>query len=221
MAASLFGLGRIEGVDRPAIATVFPTVGENPVLLLDMGANVDCKPANLYQFAVMGGIYAEHVLGISKPKVGLLNIGSEETKGNELTLETYALLKNSSLNFIGNIEGGDILTGKAHVVVCDGFVGNAILKFGESASTTIINFLKQEVMRHPLSILGGLLMRPALKGLRKRVEYESFGGAELLGVNGVCIKAHGRAKAAAIISAIRVAVRAVHEDIVTIMGKQL
>ena len=221
MASALFGLGRIEGVDRPAIATVFPTMAGSHVLILDMGANVDCKPRNLTQFGIMGSLYASTVMGVKNPKVGLLSIGGEEGKGNELTVESYALLKQSKINFIGNVEGGDILAGKAHVVVCDGFVGNVILKFAESASLTVIKFLKDELVRHPVSMFGGLLMVPALKGLRKKVDYDAFGGAQLLGVNGVCIKAHGRAKAPAILSAIHLATRAVKEDMISAMSKQV
>lgn len=213
MAASLFGLGRIKGVERPAIATIFPTMGKD-VLLLDMGANVDCKPKHLKQFAEMGSLYAEHIMHVANPRVGLLNIGEEPSKGNELTREVYPLLKHSKLNFIGNVESKEILSGNVDVIVCDGFVGNLILKFGESLSKTIFTLLKKELTKNPLSKLGAFILYPAFRRLKKSIEYDEYGAAPLLGINGVCFKAHGRAKAKAIKNAIKTTAEAVKEKIV-------
>src|SRR5262249_52405305 len=153
MAASLFHLRRLEGISRPAIATTLPTL-TGQCVMLDMGANVDCKPKHLLQFAIMGAVYHEAIFKKSRPTVGLLSIGEEEGKGNELTTEAHHLLKNSGLNYIGNIEGRDIPMGKADVVVCDGFVGNVVLKFGEGLSEALIKLIKQEIQGHPLALLG-------------------------------------------------------------------
>ena len=213
MAAGLFGLGRIKGVERPAIATIFPSAN-GPILLLDMGANVDCKAKHLVQFAHMGSVYAEHVMHRENPKVGLLNIGEEPEKGNELTLETHPLLKASKLNFVGNVESKEILQGKVDVVVCDGFIGNLILKFSENLASNIVNMLKTELKRNPVTKLGALLLSPSLTNLKKLVDYEEYGGAPLLGLVGVCYKAHGRAKAKSIKNAIRVAAEEAEEKIV-------
>ena len=213
MAAALFGLGRIKGVERPAIATVFPTV-DKEVLLLDMGANVDCKPKHLKQFAEMGSLYAEHVMHIKNPRVGLLNIGEEPGKGNELTIQTYPLLKRTKINFIGNVESKEIFTGKVDVIVCDGFIGNLILKFGETIGQTVLRLLKKELAKNPLTKLGAFVLAPSFRNLRKVMEYDEYGAALLLGIDGVCYKAHGRAKARAIKNAIRVTAEAVKERIV-------
>lgn len=213
MAASLFGLGRIKGVERPAIATIFPTMGRE-VLLLDMGANVDCKPKHLKQFAEMGSLYAEHVMHIQNPKVGLLNIGEEPSKGNDLTVEAYPLLKEAKINFVGNVESKEILSGKVDVIVCDGFIGNLILKFGETIGKTVYTLLKKEISKNPLTKLGALLLFPAFRSLRKTIEYDEYGAAPLLGIDGVVFKAHGRAKARAIKNAVRVTAEAIKENIV-------
>jgi len=218
MASALFKLGRIEAVERPAIATVFPTMSGGKVLLLDMGANVDCKPKNLLQFAQMGSQYAGHVMHVKNPRIGLLNIGEETEKGNELTADTYPLLKESGLNFIGHIEGGDILTGKTDVVVCDGFIGNIILKFGESATSMVFKLIKKEVLRNPVSLLGASLLLPALLGIKKKIDYDEFGAALILGLNGIVFKAHGRAKAKAIKNAIKTCAESVRENIVESIG---
>lgn len=213
MAAALFKLGRIPGVERPAIATIFPT-RNGRVLCLDMGANSDNRPAHLKQFAEMGSLYAEHVMHIKSPRVGLLNIGEEPEKGNELTLATYPLLKELHINFIGMIEAKEIISGNVDVVVCDGFTGNLILKFGESVSSFIIDLLKAELLKNPITWLASILLLPSILGIKKRVDSDEFGGAPILGVNGICIKAHGRAKAKAIKNAIRVAAEAVREKMV-------
>lgn len=213
MAASLFGLGRIRGVERPAIATMFPTTGK-PVLLLDMGANVDCKPKHLKQFAEMGSAYAEHIMHTRNPRVGLLNIGEEPGKGNELTVESYKWLKEAKINFIGNVESKEIFSNKVDVIVCDGFVGNLILKLAESFGHTAVALLKKELFKSPLSILGAILLAKGLSNLKRTMEYDEYGAAPLLGIDGVCFKAHGRAKARAIRNAIRVTAEAVKERLV-------
>jgi len=203
MAASLLKLGRIRGVNRPCLAAVFPTLNEKKVVLLDVGANVDCKPVHLFQFALMGSIYAYKVLKKREPRVALLNIGSEENKGNDLLIETFKLLKSSSLNFVGNIEGKDIISGKVEVVVCDGFVGNVILKFAERFATTTLNIVRKKAKRSFLG-LGGLLSRGWLKEISSNLDYAEYGGVPLLGINGICIIAHGASSSKAIKNAILV-----------------
>lgn len=190
LSASTLILGRVEGVGRPTIGALIPTAG-TPCLLVDAGTNVDCRPRHLFEFAVMGSIYASSMLGIPRPKVGLLSIGEEEVKGNEASLEALALLRNSGLNFAGNIEGRDILAGKADVVVCDGFVGNILLKFGESVPA----FLKSRLTAFAgRSVWNRLMILPARRGLRsvlRDLDYQEQGGVPLLGVNGVSIIGHG------------------------------
>lgn len=221
MVAALFGLGRIEGIDRPAIGTVFPSV-KGPKLLLDAGANTDCKPENLLQFAQMGRVYAQQILGIKDPKVALISNGEEPTKGNELTIKTHELLKVSSgLNFTGNIEGRDVLSGKSDVMVCDGFVGNTILKVLEGTASTIFTLLKEEINKSTRSKLGALLMLPAIKGLKGRMDYSAYGGAPLLGVKGVSIICHGSSKSPAIMNAIRVASDCVQNDFVGALAQSV
>ena len=218
MAASLFKLGRIPGIERPAIATEFP-LPAGRVLLLDMGANVDCKPKHLEQFALMGSLYAKHVLHLENPKVGLLNIGEEKEKGNELTREAWPLLKQAPINFIGNVESKEILQGKADVIVCDGFVGNLILKFAESLAGAVFQMLKSELSKGILNKIGLALLLPALLKLRKKITYDEYGGAPLLGIAGVVFKAHGRAKATAIKNAIRETADAVTGNMVAGISK--
>lgn len=204
LASSLFVLGRIEGIDRPSLATIFPTVS-GQCLMLDIGANVDCRPSFLAQFALMGSIYSERVLGVRQPRVGLLSIGEEETKGNQLSLEAFSLIRSLKLNFVGNVEGKDIPAGMADVVIADGFVGNVALKMAEGMASLAFQLIRSEAKKRPLAMLGALLMRPAFEGVRRRVDYQEYGGAPLLGVRGVAIVAHGRSKARAIRNAIRVA----------------
>lgn len=201
MALSLLKLGRLKGVKRPCLAAVFPTINGGKVVLLDVGANVDCRPYHLFQFAVMGSVYAYKILKKRKPRVGLLNIGTEENKGNRLTTQTFKLLKDSSLNFVGNIEGGDITSGKVEVVVCDGFVGNIILKFAESFARTTLNVVERGAEK-ALFGLGGLISREWRKSLRKDLDYAEYGGVPLLGVDGVCVIAHGASSSKAIKNAI-------------------
>ncbi len=220
MSTSLFVLGRVEGVERPAIATFMPTISGTSIVL-DVGANVDCKPNHLLQFAVMGDVYAKYLLKNPNPRVGLLSIGEEETKGNELTKEAFKLLTETSLNFIGNVEGRDVMSGKADVVVCDGFIGNVVLKVSEAVAEAVGLFLKQGIERSQLSKLGYLLMRPAFQSLKQKVDYAEYGGAPLVGINGISIISHGRSSDRAIKNAIRVAAdlaasevnKHIHEDI--------
>lgn len=207
VAAALFGLGRIKGIERPTIATPMPNLNGTTVLL-DSGANVDSKPKHLVQSAIMGSLYAEYVLGIKTPRVGLLNIGEEETKGNEQALATYPLLQQlQTVNFIGNAEGRDIPRGTVDVVVCDGFVGNVVLKFGEGLASAIMQLIKEAIKNSGfLTKVASLMVLPALKTLKKKIDYAEYGGAPLLGVDGCFIICHGSSKAKAIKNAIRVAI---------------
>ena len=202
LALSTFILGRIEGVERPAIMTLFPTVSGSHVSLLDMGGNVDCKARHLYDFAVMGSIYVERVLKKPYPRVGLLSNGEERSKGNKVTKEAYDILDSSSLNFIGYVEGKDIFFDKVDVVVCDGFVGNIVLKVTEGVAEAIYHFLKSEVERSLIAQIGMLLAKGAIKRFVKKVDYAEYGGAPLLGIEGVCFICHGRSSPKAIRNAI-------------------
>jgi len=212
MASSLMNLGRLKGVLRPAIATLIPTL-EGASILLDVGANVDCKPKHLLEFAIMGDVYARYLMGKTNPKIGLLSIGEEETKGNALTFEAFKLLNSSSLNFAGNVEGRDIINGKVDVVVCDGFVGNVILKFAESLAEMIFDFLKRELSKSFSLKLGACLAKPAFRKFKKLVDYSEYGGAPLLGINGVCIICHGASSAKAVKNGIRVACEFINNQV--------
>jgi len=212
MATAKILLGALNGVERPAIATILPTARE-VALLLDVGANVDCKPRHLLQFAIMGYIYSKNILGVKNPKVGLLNIGEEESKGNELTKESFKTLKDGGFNFIGNVEGKDLYSGNVDVVVCDGFTGNVALKISESVAEMISSYFKQEIPKQFLWKLGYFLMKPCFKGFKKKVDYDEYGGAPLLGINGVCIICHGRSGAKAIKNAIKVATGFIQHDV--------
>ncbi|HSB34149.1 MAG TPA: phosphate acyltransferase PlsX [Nitrospirota bacterium] len=212
MSTSLFVLGRVEGVERPAIVTFMPTLSGTSIVL-DVGANVDCKPNHLLQFAVMGEVYARYFLRNPNPKVGLLSIGEEETKGNELTKEAFKLLTETSLNFIGNVEGRDLMAGRADVIVCDGFIGNVVLKVSEAVAEAIGLFLREDIKKSPVSKLGYLLMRPAFRSLKRRVDYAEYGGAPLVGINGISIISHGRSSDRAIKNAIRVAAELAKSDV--------
>ncbi|MBI5837759.1 MAG: phosphate acyltransferase PlsX [Candidatus Eisenbacteria bacterium] len=216
VATSLFNLGRLEGVDRPAIAALFPVPNTQAgSVVLDVGANSDCKPIHLLQFGIMGSLFARHVLGVKAPRVGLLNIGEEPTKGNELTQEAYQLLAATTedINFLGNVEGRDIFRGTADVVVCDGFTGNVVLKTAESVSGLLVTWLKRELKADLVSMVGGMMSRPAFRRLRARLDYAEYGGAPLLGVNGVVIIAHGSSSEKAINNAIRTAAVAVTHQV--------
>ncbi len=197
MSASTLILGRIEGIARPTIGAFFPT-HHGVCLLLDAGANVDCRPQHLFEFGVMGSIYSTAMFGITRPAVGLLSIGEEGSKGNDAVKEAHGLLRQSSLNFIGNVEGRDILQGKADVIVCDGFVGNILLKFGESVPGFFKHRLKAAAEKSLFIKLMGLAMRPALRPVLKSMDYEEYGGVPILGVNGVSILGHGKSSPKAI-----------------------
>ncbi|MCL6582008.1 MAG: phosphate acyltransferase PlsX [bacterium] len=212
MATAKILLGALRGVERPAIATILPTA-KDIALLLDAGANVDCKPRHLLQFAIMGYTYSKDILGVKNPRVGLLNIGEEESKGNELTKESFKTLKEGGLNFIGNVEGKDLYSGNVDVVVCDGFTGNVALKISESVAEMISSYFKQEIPKKFLWRLGYLLMKPCFQGFKKKVDYDEYGGAPLLGINGVCIICHGRSGAKAIKNAIKVAIGFIQQNV--------
>jgi phosphate acyltransferase len=204
MGTALLCLGTSDMVDRPAIAAIMPTL-KAPFVLIDAGANIHCKPKNLLQFALMGNTYCRVILGRTEPRIALMSTGEEDTKGNELTKETYKLLKEADINFIGNIDGKDIFTGNIDVIVCDGFTGNVILKTSEGLADTLIKMLKREVANLASGRIGYLLIKPALKNFKKKTDYDEYGGAPLLGINGTCIISHGRSTAKAIRNAIRVA----------------
>ncbi len=220
MATSLFVLGPLEGVERPAITTFMPTM-KGTSIVLDVGANVDCKPSHLLQFAIMGEVFAKYLLKNPNPCVGLLSIGEEKTKGNELTKEAFKLLTETSVNFIGNVEGKDVMSGRADVVVCDGFIGNVVLKVSEAVAETIGLMLRQNIGDNLVRKLGYFMMRPAFRALKRRIDYAEYGGAPLLGINGISIISHGRSSGQAIKNAIRVAMefaksevnKHIHEDI--------
>ncbi len=212
MALAMFKLGRIKGVSRPAIATLLPTLSGH-MLMLDVGANVDCKPQHLLEFSIMGAVYVKYVVGVSNPKIGVLSNGSEPGKGNQVTIATYDLLHKSKLNFIGNIEGDEIYRGKADVVVCDGFIGNVVLKVSESIPDIIREFLKDEIKKSFWYKVGFLLAKPAFRVLKTKTDYSEFGGAPLLGVNGACIISHGRSNGEAIKNAILKAIKFSREKV--------
>lgn len=213
VAAAIFIVRRCPGVRRPAIGTVLPTAGK-PILVLDAGANTDCSEDELEQFAVMGNIYSQAILGQEKPVVGLLSIGGEELKGNDVTKRTLQRLRqNKLLNFRGNIEGHDVFEGKTDVCVCDGFVGNVLLKSVESSAKAIAHWMKREFMANPLRIFGALCLKGALKNLKRRMDPEVYGGAPLLGVNGTVIITHGASSHKAIYHAIHVSINAVKNRI--------
>ncbi|ROL59032.1 phosphate acyltransferase PlsX [Bacteroidetes/Chlorobi group bacterium MS-B_bin-24] len=206
-------LGRIEGVSRPTIGSFFPTTRKFPTLLLDVGANIDVKPRYLYEFALMGSIYYKSIFGIENPKVGLLNIGEEETKGSELLLSTYKILKESSLNFIGNVEGRDVLLGTADVIVCDGLIGNIVLKFAESVLGLFKTKVKDYSRRSIINALKVLVLKPALRNMLKDMDYQQYGGVPLLGVNGIVIIGHGKSSPVAIKNMIYTAIEQARKEI--------
>ena len=216
MAASLFGLGRIHGVTRPAIAVTLPTMRE-PVVLIDGGANSDCSPEMLTQFAQMGVAYAKLSLGIEDPTVGILSIGEEEGKGNALVKETYPLLKqmheDGKINFVGNIEGKEVFINKANVIVADGFAGNIVLKVTEGTASILLKMIKTEFKSDIIGCFIGLMAKPFLRRILKRINWEVFGGMLLLGVNGISVIAHGRSSAYAMKNAVGAAVKVLNQDI--------
>jgi glycerol-3-phosphate acyltransferase PlsX len=221
MATAKMVLGGIPGVDRPALAAVFPTAIRTVAILLDVGANVDCTPENLEQFAVMGEIYFRNMFGTRRPKVGLLSIGEEETKGNELTRETFQLLKKLPLNFVGNVEGRDLYGGQVDVIVADGFVGNVALKTSEGVANLVRAILKESLKETITRQVGYLLSRSAFADFKKRLDHTEYGGAPLLGVKGVCFITHGSSNANAIKNAIRVAAEFAERRINSKIEKEL
>lgn len=211
MAAGIRKLGRLGGIARPGIASIFPTM-KKPVVMMDIGANVDCKPMHLFQFAVMASAYSK-ITGKEKPRVGLLTIGEETGKGNSLIRDTYPLLENSALNFIGNVEGRDVFQGDVDVIVCDGFVGNICLKVSEGLAEAIMKMLRDEIVKSIPAKLGYLLARPAFKAFKKRVDYAEYGGAPLLGIDGIGIICHGKSTSHAIKNAIIEAAKMARGDL--------
>jgi glycerol-3-phosphate acyltransferase PlsX len=229
MASSLLTLGRIEGVSRPAITAAFPTSSGKPSIVLDVGANADCKPMHLSQFAVMGSVYSSIAFNNDSPRVGLISIGEERSKGNELVFGAQELLKKSKINFVGNIEGRDILSGATDVAVTDGFTGNILLKFAESIQPMMVKAMTRQIQTNIFSRLGAYLMLPFLKRMRNAFDYAEYGGAPLLGVNGIVIICHGASSALAISNAIRLAFEMasknirerIHDELITNhFGKQ-
>lgn len=203
MATGLFVVGRMEGIDRPALAPTLPSISGEGFLLLDVGANVDAKPENLVQYAMMGSIYSEKVRGVAKPRVGLLNIGTEEKKGNELTKKTFELLQSTNIHFIGNVEARDLLDGVCDVAVTDGFTGNMILKTVEGTAMSMFKMIKAELMSSFTSKMAAAVLKPNLKQIKNKLDYSEYGGAALFGLNAPVIKAHGSSDSQAIFSAIR------------------
>jgi phosphate acyltransferase len=213
MAGALFTLGRVSGIKRPGLAAAVPQDG-TPLLVIDVGANTDCKPEYLEQFALMGSLYAEKVLGVQQPRIALLANGEEETKGDQLVQETHAILKEvKMINFVGNIEGKDVMRHQADVIVCDGFVGNVMLKTAEGVASMMKEVISAEIKAGPVTALGGLLAKPAFNRVSTRMDYAEVGGAPLLGVDGVVIIGHGRSNRKAIKNMIRAAMRAVESDV--------
>src|SRR6185503_19849021 len=205
MMTSELVIGALPKVDRPALATVLPTLTGQGTVILDVGANAECKPSHLYDFAVMGSLYSSVIVGVRNPRVGLLSIGEEEVKGNDLTKEAFKLLRNSSVNFIGNVEGRDMYTGQVDVVVCDGFTGNVALKVSEGVFEFIMRLLKHKLKASLQTKAGAMLTRPAFQKFKERLDYAEYGGAPLLGIKGVAVICHGRSNAKAIRNAIAVA----------------
>jgi phosphate acyltransferase len=212
VAASMIKLRTLPGIDRPGIAAVLPTE-TNVFVLIDAGANIDARPEHLLQYAFMGTVYSRHVLGYKCPTVGLVSLGEEDVKGTEKTKEVFKMLKKSSLNFVGNIEGRHLFEDPVEVVVCDGFVGNVILKTCESISVAIFQWLKHELMRTPIRKAGAFLAKDAFQTIKDKTNYEEYGGSPLLGVNGICIIAHGASTAPAVKNALRVATESIEQQI--------
>ena len=222
MAGALFNLGRIQGIDRPAIASIYPILGtKKPSLLVDAGANSECKPSNLLEFAMMGSIYMEKGLGRENPKIGLVNLGVEETKGSTLTKAAFGLLEKSHLNFSGNIEAREVPLGGADVVVCDGFVGNVILKLTEGLAINIVNLLKKKFTENARAKMGAVLLSKKLRSLKEEFDYTEYGGAPILGVKGPVVKMHGSSNANAVKNSILKAIPFAEENVVGIISESV
>lgn len=221
MATGLLVVGRIDGISRPALAPMIPTRDGKGVLALDLGANMDATPENLVQYAIMGSIYRQKVHGIDSPRVGLLNVGSEEMKGNELTKAAYPLLQNAPIHFVGNVEARDVLQAECDVLVCDGFVGNILLKSLEGTADVIFSVLKEEFTKSFLTKLAAAIVKPGLSRFKKKLDYTEHGGAPLLGVNGLCLKSHGSSDAKAFKNAVRQARIALQNDLVGTISREI
>lgn len=220
MAAALMTCGRIDGVYRPAIVTMVPSVNGVSVLV-DAGANVDCKAKHLLQFALMGDVFARTVLNFKNPRVGLLSIGEEETKGNELVFQSQALLKKAPVNYIGNVEGRDIVNGNCDVTVCDGFVGNVTLKAIEGVGELVYKLLRKEMSSNLFTLVGGLLAAPAFRRFKRSIDYKEYGGAPLLGIDGLSIISHGKSDSVAVKNAIRATLRCLNRDMIGLLKQQI
>ena len=212
VAATTIKLRTLEGIERPGIASYLPTE-KNVCVLIDAGANIDARPVHLLQYAIMGSVLSEHVLGYKNPEIGLMSIGGEDVKGSEFTKDVFKLLKASSLNFRGNIEGHDLFEHPVEVVLCDGFTGNVVLKTAEATASAVFRWLKRELTKTPFRIFGAWIARNAFRAIRKRTNYENYGGSPLLGVNGICIIAHGSSSPLAIKNAIRVATEFIEQQV--------
>jgi len=221
MTVGLLVVGRIDGIERPGLAPMLPTKDDKGVLALDLGANMDAKPEHLLQYALMGSIYQRQVLGNAKPRVGLLNVGTEEAKGNELTKAAYELLSSAPIDFVGNVEARDVLQRNCDIIVCDGFAGNIMLKAMEGAAGMILGILKEEFTRNWRTKLAAAIMMPGLRGLRKKMDYKEHGGAPLLGVNGVVIKSHGSSDARALKNGLRQARVALQGNLVQSIAAEI
>ncbi|MED4871773.1 phosphate acyltransferase PlsX, partial [Geobacillus stearothermophilus] len=221
MAAGLFVVGRIAGIDRPALAPTLPTLDGRGFVFLDVGANVDARPEHLQQYAIMGHVYAQQVRGIAKPRIGLLNVGTEDQKGNETVKRAFSLLKETNLHFIGNVEARDLLNGVADVVVADGFAGNVALKTIEGTAMALFSLLKQTLTSGAVAKLAAAVLKPKLAGLKKMMDYSEYGGAALFGLNAPVIKAHGSSDANAIFHAVRQAREIVAHDVIGTIKAEL
>ncbi|MDF2607793.1 MAG: phosphate acyltransferase [Bacillales bacterium] len=221
MTTGIFVVGRAKGIDRPALAPLMPTVNGKGFLLLDVGANIDAKVNHLVQYAQMGSIYAEKVLGRTNPRVGLVNIGTEEHKGTDLYKDTYAALKNTNINFIGNIEARDLLLGEVDVAVTDGFTGNQILKSIEGTADVLFKVMKEEFTKNMISKLGAMILKPSLKSIKKKLDYSEAGGAALFGLNAPVIKAHGSSNSKAIFNAIRQTVNMLENNVIPTIKQKI
>jgi glycerol-3-phosphate acyltransferase PlsX len=221
MIVGLLGIGRIKGIERPALTTMIPTMDGNGILALDLGANMDASAENLLQYAIMGSLYRNKVDGLAKPRVGLLNVGTEEGKGNELAKETFALLEKAPIHFVGNVEARDLLEGSCDVLVCEGFVGNILLKTLEGAAGTFFSVLRTEFTRSWTTKLAALIMKPGLTKFKNQFDYKEIGGAALLGVEGLCMKCHGSSEARTIKGAIGQARNAIKNNLVQSISTEI
>lgn len=221
MTAGLFIVGRIKGIDRPALAPTLPTVSGDGFLLLDVGANVDAKPEHLVQYGIMGSVYARQVLGISSPRVGLLNVGTEEKKGNDLTKKTFELLKETNVNFVGNVEARDLLEGAADVIVTDGFTGNVTLKTLEGSALSIFKMLKDTLTSSFVSKLAAGVLKPKLMEMKLKMDYSEYGGASLFGLKAPVVKAHGSSDARAVYHALRQAREMVSQNVAAFIEEEV